>query len=320
MEPLPLSTLLQGMRRSNQIQLGDIEKIEAKVLADPFVRELWARHPELDRQTLRLNLSKLYQCVKERSSCESCPGLERCPNDYPGHYTEISAYETGGTLQLHDRKMTCSRQIAKDKQDAVGRRIRSFYVDERVLLEGCNFKELVSIDLERADAVDRLMDYIMLTRTQGLQRRGLYLTGDLGTGKTFLISYMLHELAKLGHSGVIVYMPDFVEDLKAMFGENGKLKETMDLLKETDLLVFDDLGAENLNPWVRDHVMGTILNYRMNRKPTFFTSNYGLDGLEKHMRFTSKDGDEELKGQRIMERIRPFVDVIHVGGSNKRGI
>ncbi len=62
----------------------------------------------------------------------------------------------------------------------------------------------------------------------------------------------------------------FSEDLKAMFGDPLKLKETVDLLKETDLLVFDDIGAENLNPWLRDHVMAVILNYRMNRKPTFF--------------------------------------------------
>ena len=26
--------------------------------------------------------------------------------------------------------------------------------------------------------------------------------------------------------------------------------------KTTDLLVFDDIGAENLNSWARDHVMG----------------------------------------------------------------
>ncbi|MGO4276922.1 AAA family ATPase, partial [Paenibacillus sp. TAF58] len=41
--------------------------------------------------------------------------------------------------------------------------------------------------------------------------------------------------------------------------------------------------------------------------------------LEKHFSFTNKDGDEEYKGQRIMDRIRPFVDVVVVTGTNKRG-
>ncbi|MNU01938.1 Primosomal protein DnaI [compost metagenome] len=66
-------------------------------------------------------------------------------------------------------------------------------------------------------------------------------------------------------------------------------------------------------------MLGSILNYRMNRKPTFYTSNYELDALEKHFSFTSKDGEEAYKGQRLMDRIRPFVDVIVVNGENKRG-
>lgn len=105
-----------------------------------------------------------------------------------------------------------------------------------------------------------------------------------------------------------------------MIKEPERLNETIELLKTTDLLVFDDIGAENLNPWARDHVMGSILNYRMNRKPTFYTSNYELDALEKHFSFTNKDGDEQYKGKRLMDRIRPFVDTIVVKGTNKRGM
>jgi primosomal protein DnaI len=131
---------------------------------------------------------------------------------------------------------------------------------------------------------------------------------------------MLHELAKSGLSGVIVYVPEFVEDVKSMLDEPARLRETIELMKQTDLLVFDDIGAENLSPWVRDHVMGTILNYRMNRKPTFYTSNHDLDALERHFSFTNKDGEEAHKGQRLMDRIRPFVDRLWIGGGNKRGL
>src|SRR5690606_31348365 len=100
--------------------------------------------------------------------------------------------------------------------------------------------------------------------------------------------------------------------------EPQKLKDMIDLLKEADLLVFDDIGAENLSPWVRDHVLGLILNYRMNRKPTFYTSNHDLDALERHFSFTHKEGEESHKGRRLMDRLRPFVDVIRVSGRNQR--
>jgi primosomal protein DnaI len=132
------------------------------------------------------------------------------------------------------------------------------------------------------------------------------------------MSYLLHELAKEGHTGVIVYLPDFCEDLKSMFNDSKKLAETIDLLKQADIVILDDIGAENLNPWFRDHVLGTILNYRMNRKPTFFTSNFDVDGLEEHLSFTNREGFDENKGKRIMERIKHYTEQIYINGYNKR--
>ncbi|WP_010271174.1 primosomal protein DnaI [Paenibacillus senegalensis] len=293
------------------------EKI-SKLLSDPLIENWRKAYPLASQEDIRLNLNKFYQYALEHRNCSQCPGLERCPNDYPGHYTMVSAEQLEGSSHIYERKVSCDKYNASLKQEAIRNRIRSFYVDQRSLQQGYSADEIVRMDWERAEAVDRVLDYILLTKENGLQTKGLYLAGSFGTGKTFLMGYMLYELAKSGLSGAIVYMPDFAEDLKGMFQEPQKLKETIDLLKETDLLVFDDIGAENLNPWLRDHVLGTILNYRMNRKPTFFTSNYELDDLEKHFSFTNRDGEEEFKGKRIMDRIRHFVEEVYVAGFNKR--
>ncbi|MEI7025471.1 primosomal protein DnaI [Paenibacillus sp. y28] len=296
-----------------------MEEKTQQVIGHPLIVKWRAKYPDLDDHTLKIHVNRLYQYINEYTNCTSCPGLERCPNDFEGHYTQLSVEAAGGAVYIHDRKVSCKKWIAHQTQEAVRRRIRSFYVDEHSLTGGYSLDDILDKDPERATAVGRLLEYMVETKEGGLQRKGFYLVGQFGTGKTFLMCYMLHELAKSGRTGAIVYMPDFVEDLKNMFGDQQRLKETIDALKETDLLVFDDIGAENLNPWVRDHVMGAILNYRMNRKPTFFTSNYELDELEKHFSFTNKDGEEETKGRRIMERIRPFVEVIEVRGHNKRG-
>lgn len=312
-----LSELLKSMTSSDAFRQTE-EKI--KVLTkDPLVVKWRSRNPDVTERDLMLNINRIYQYVKEYKTCRHCPGLDRCPNDLQGHYTKLTSEINRGNVVIYDEKVSCKKFIAKEAQDAVRRRIRSFYIDQRSLQEGYDAVEIVKLDLQRADAVGKVVDYIDLTRETGLPKRGLYLAGNLGTGKTFLMCYMLYELAKEGLTGVIVYMPDFVEDLKSMFQEPLKLKETIDLLKSTDLLVFDDIGAENMNPWFRDHVLGTILNYRMNRKPTFFTSNYELSALEQHFSFTSKEGEEEFKGQRIMDRIRHYVDVVEVHGFNKRG-
>ncbi len=295
------------------------DKLMAELLADPLVRQFRAEHPELDNRDIKINLNRVYQYVKEQGHCAACPGLERCPNDFQGHYTVLECETLNGSVQLYDRKAPCAKLAARQTEQSIRTRIRSFYVDESSLHGGFSADDIMNTDPERMLAVGRLFSYIKTTKERGLQQKGLYLVGHFGTGKTFLMCYMLHELAKAGLSGVIVYMPEFVEDLKAMLDEPARLRETVELMKQTDLLVFDDIGAENLNPWVRDHVMGTILNYRMNRKPTFYTSNHDLEALERHFSFTNKDGDEAHKGQRVMDRIRPFVEKVWVNGENKRG-
>lgn len=295
------------------------EEKAAKLLNDPLVVKLRAKYPELDESALKANMNRLYQYVSEYYHCSNCPGLDACPNDFQGHYTLLSAETVNDSVQLYDRKVSCKKFNARKSQEQIRNRVRSFYVDETALNQGYSADEILVRDLERAPAANEVLTYILQTKEQGLQKKGLYLVGKFGTGKTFLMCYLLYELAKAGYSGVIVYMPEFVEDLKSMMTDGAKLKETVEVMKETDLLIFDDIGAENLNPWVRDHVMGAILNYRMNRKPTFYTSNYELDALEKHFSFTSKDGEEAYKGQRLMDRVRPFVDVVVVNGENKRG-
>ena len=313
-----LGDILKQLPNGNNA-VQQAEKLMAELLADPLVERLRSKYPELDEGTIRLNLNRVYQYTKEYKNCTNCPGLDSCPNDYEGHYTLLSCETISGRVQMTDRKVTCKRLLSKQSEDQIRSRVRSFYVDERALSQGYSADEIVSKDLERMKAVGQVLNYINKTKEQGLQKEGLSFAGSFGTGKTFLMCYMLHELAKAGYTGAIVYMPDFVEDLKSIMHEQGKLKEMVDLLKETDLLIFDDIGAENLNPWVRDHVLGAILNYRMNRKPTFYTSNYGLEALEKHFSFTNKDGDELHKGQRLMDRIRPYVETVFVTGHNKRG-
>ncbi|MBC8079776.1 MAG: ATP-binding protein [Gorillibacterium sp.] len=314
-----LSELLKSMVKPEYLRKA--EEKSQEMLADSLMIKWRAKYPFVTDEDLKPHMNRIYQFLKEYRTCiQDCPGLASCPHDLTGHYTTLTAEMEGQTVQVYDQRTPCKKFKAQQAHTALHSRIRSFYVDDRALNEGYSAKEILKNDLDRAPYADMVIQYIEHTKNQGLQSTGLYLTGGHGIGKTFLMCYMLYELAKSGHSGAIVYMPDFAEDLKSMFEEPQKLKDTVDLLKDTDLLVFDDIGAENMNPWLRDHVLGSILNYRMNRKPTFFTSNHDMATLEKHFSFTNRDGDDEFRGRRIMERIRPFVRIVAMNGTNKRGI
>ena len=59
--------------------------------------------------------------------------------------------------------------------------------------------------------------------------------------------------------------------------------------------MLDDIGAEEVTPWVRDEVIGPLLHYRMvHELPTFFSSNFDYSELEHHLAMT-RDGEEKTK-------------------------
>lgn len=298
-------------------RMAEAEQRMAELIHHPLVQQFREEHPDLTDKDMKLNLNKLYQYVKEQGHCATCPGLERCPNDFQGHFTKLTIETLNGHTIMDDRKAPCQKLITQERQQLVYNRVRSFHVDELALKQGYSAEEIIKRDYERVQAVTAVMQYVEEVKENGLKPEGIYLVGGFGTGKTFLMSYLLYELARVGHTGVIVYMPEFVEDLKSMFQEPKKLRDTLEMLKETDLLVFDDIGAENLSAWVRDHVLGSILNYRMNNKPTFYTSNYDMDALMKHFSYT-RDGEDVHKAERLMNRIQPYVSVVPVLGHNKR--
>lgn len=140
--------------------------------------------------------------------------------------------------------------------------------------------------------------------------------GNFGSGKTFLISALFHELEeKKNVTTQILYYPEILRTLKNdwdMYETKIKLYETV------DLLCIDDIGAEKVSDWSRDEVLGTILQTRMNQnKTTFFTSNLTLEELESHFKMNSSM-EEALKSRRIMERIKQLSTPMQLISENRR--
>ena len=146
------------------------------------------------------------------------------------------------------------------------------------------------------------------------KNKGLYLHGSFGAGKTYLIAALFNELKKEGIESEIVFFPKLLRDIKANFDI---LEGTLSYLENVELLLIDDIGAENSSRWSRDEILGTILQTRMNNyKTTFFTSNYTIDELENHL----ANKTEEVEAARIIERIKVMTDDIELQGENKRNL
>ncbi|EGK06978.1 primosomal protein DnaI [Desmospora sp. 8437] len=281
-----------------------------RFLSHPAVRSFREKHPEVPREMYRRSQIHLRQMVMEREQCDRCPGLDHCPNLVKGHRSHLHLY--GGYLDL--RLAPCDKQRARIEERKRKQLIQSHHIPAEIL--NATFEEM-KWDSSRAEVIEAAMDFCERFAA-GRSEKGLYLYGPFGVGKSRIAGAMAQDLVRFGVDSLMVYVPDFIREVKDSI-RDGSVQQKLDALKKATVLILDDLGAENMTPWTRDEILGAILQYRMMEKlPTVMTSNLDLKELEDHLAHSDKGGTERLKAKRIMERIRHLVDVYFVDGQNYR--
>ena len=192
--------------------------------------------------------------------------------------------------------------------------IQSLYVPKDILRAS-----LADIEIEqgRIEAI-KLAHEFLRNYNPGKRMKGLYLFGPFGVGKTYLLGAIANQLAERKVRSLIVYLPEFLRELKGSF-QDQSFNEKIEFVKKSPVLMLDDIGAESVTSWMRDDVLGAILQFRMlENLPTFFTSNLNLKELEHHLTYTQRGEEEKVKAARIMERIRTLAIPVEVIGRNKR--
>lgn len=103
------------------------------------------------------------------------------------------------------------------------------------------------------------------------KNRGLLLFGSVGTGKTFAAACIANELLK---SGYLVIMTSLVKLI------DGSTDDLVYRMRDIDLLILDDLGAERSTDYGLERVYSmTDARYRSG-KPVIYTTNLPLDTLK----------------------------------------
>ncbi|GKU25860.1 ATP-binding protein [Clostridium folliculivorans] len=112
--------------------------------------------------------------------------------------------------------------------------------------------------------------------------------GTSGTGKTFLSNCIAKELLDQGYLVVYRTSDELIKDLKEIRFNNNLAVE--DLLINCDLLVIDDLGAEQITEFSVTELF-TLLNKKLlNKKKMLISTNMSLQTLTKYYaeRITSR--------------------------------
>jgi primosomal protein DnaI len=308
-----LERINQTLKRlaSNENFQKRYEKMRDDTLQHPDVLAFLIKHQgKITQAMIDKSLSKLFEYTNQSRDCNDCPSLEGCINMMKGYHPELVLGRNSIDV-VYER---CPRKIIADEKKKNQRLIKSLYVPRDIL--EASFEDIEG-DTGRIDAVDKAATFLMNYETNKKQK-GLYFYGKFGVGKSYLLGALANELAKKQISSMIVYVPELLREMKSAIADS-TLNEKIEALKKDPILMLDDIGAEAVSSWTRDEVLGPILQFRMlENLPTFFTSNFDLQGLEHHLTYSQRGEEEKLKARRIMERIRSLSEPVLVDGPNRR--
>lgn len=308
MEPVQ-SELKKWMQENSNFQ-ENYKKIKHEILNDPEIKEFLSLYPQLSQKEIEKNLIKLYEYKTQSKQCDRCSSLNDCKNMLPG-YSPVLHVENN---EIHLSYEKCHTLIAHEKQREQEKLIKSLYMPKEIL--EATIDELQHDESERNNAIRELTQFMGEAQSR-MPAKGIYFHGPFGVGKTYFLGALANKLKEFNISSTLIYMPEFVREIKASFKDDS-INEKIDYFKKADVLMLDDIGAELQSAWFRDEILGSILQYRMmERLPVFFTSNYDLEQLEGQLAST-RSGIETVKAGRIIERIKQVSKEVPIYGENRR--
>lgn len=236
---------------------------------------------------------------EDKCCCNNCVDIDHCPKEIKGTTLKL----------IKNPDNTIEREFTLCLKKEEQRKMNGNY-----LIRDFN-DDLLKIDLDNVENKKgrfkfekKLMEIDLDAATEGL-----FVYGPSSSGKSYPLIALCNEYVKNDKTCAFIDVKSFLNSLTRTFNKNREkdsdelsFDELMDRAKKADVLVFDNLGEENQSEWVRDTVIGDILDYRnKNDLLTFITSCYTLEEIEK-MYNVSKSNSEvgKIKAKKFIDKIK----------------
>jgi DNA replication protein DnaC len=129
------------------------------------------------------------------------------------------------------------------------------------------------------DVVQEVRRYVREIDTNLDAGRGLWLMGDVGTGKTTLAMIVSKAAIDAGHSVAIYSLPRLLNLIRAAIETEAGMIGFLEQLAAVDLLHIDDLGAENTTEWVLEQLYSIVNSRYEDERAMIVTTNLRYDEL-----------------------------------------
>ncbi len=258
----------------------------------------------IPQEEITLHPFRLNRYLETKNLCKNCLGLTYCKQKQKGFYESL-AYN--GILE--DELVRCDYAQKKDQAEA---HLKNYLVSD--LGSDYNTVSFSNMKLEQeSKAYISVLSSVMKAYQN---HEGVYLYGNMGTGKTYLAACALNEASKNKNKVAFVHCSRLSERIS-----NYRIDSQTEIerLSYASFVVFDDIGAENVTEKYRSALLG-ILDARMqNHLMTWFTSNEDHNTLLEHYVFSSK-GEDRYEAMRILERIQALSKPIQLIADDRRAL
>ena len=290
----------QGVMDDTQTQ-----ELIVSLLNNGYVRAVMSENG-LDESVIRANPWKMKTWLDHFAPCISCNGLTGCRQAIRGYF-DNPVYD--GVLQIEKKACRFEREKLKERSH-----LSCFLINDMP-------QDLFTVTFSRINLKGESAEYADLWQTcvsAAMEEKGLYLCGPMGTGKTYLAACAANYYAMHDRKVCFVHYPSFTRRITSMV-KTGEYDREVERMGYCDLLVLDDIGAEQVSEWNRDSILLPVLSRRYdNHLTTWFTSNEDMNTLKEHFMMTRGGNMERMKAERLIERIENMSEMKTLLGEDRR--
>lgn len=280
----------------------DLKEIIKKVTTNKEI----ARFIEVNKLTEREVMDSLPYFITqiERTQlCKECQGKKLCTQDILDVTSNLTFYNRHTDFNYH--RCQYKKVLNQDF-------IELLFVPEQYYSSSFELYDVPPRGKIYLEAEKFLNDY-----KKGIYHKGMYIYGTPGVGKTCILLDLANRLANEKIKVLFTYYPDLVRVMKSSLATNN-LESYISKLKNVPVLMLDDFGAENNSEFIRDEVLGPVLQHRLQEKlPVFFSSNLSLVLLRSHFE-VGKNTSDGVNASRIMERVNSLAEHFELNDKNYR--
>ena len=218
---------------------------------------------KIPEEVIDQEIVKIYDFVSDINFCKKCPGVNACNKDTPRLCTKI-VYQDG----------IVSRELVPCKKYLDFIKFRGQFTVRDFDDSWLNF------DIKKLDRTTQRLEVIQKFNSiinGELENAWLYISGEAGTGRTFVAANLAIEIAKK-EKGPVAFI-DVPYRFKELQGtkDNDAFNKLIEKYSQVPVLILDDLGNEYKSDFVRESILFPILNNRAKAHLfTIITSDFSI--------------------------------------------